>query len=526
MKRLITKKQSKTSKQSIRRIYLDDKHMNETGFKIGGIFSYEVDLNRHQVRIVPNNSLTGKGKVSKKKRGDQLIPIIDVNNKLIEQTFNGMNCCQITIFEDEVLIEGITPETSSETTPSQHQTRGSFTSMVQNVISFAQKKKERQVAIRLKQEALNEILAKKSTKVAAGQLNLFDSFTLSEDTFTQQVVTNDEFKQQLPLLNKTLKVLSLFSGIGAFEEALKNLGVDYELVNYCEHKEKIAKAYSIIHQIPESKNLGDIEKVDETQLADFDLMTVGFPCQDVSSLGNQQGFFNKDGSLTRSGLFYEAMRIARAKKPRLIVLENVRGLLFKTMKPFFDEVLTLLKELGYNVRYKLMNSKDYNVPQSRNRVFFVAIRSDIDNHQFQFPEPEPLTVKAPDWYDSMVDIPDSVYVGPKQYKYFNEMRLKKKYSSLNADTLICFTTKMGNISCPQNFIRDERGVRILTASEMFRFQGFRSEYGNQLLEAGYKLPHIGYMLGNSITVNVVQKVLANLFQSLYGLHSISSPNTL
>lgn len=292
-------------------------------------------------------------------------------------------------------------------------------------------------------------------------------------------------------------------------------------MNYCEWKPKIAQAYSLIHNVPLSKNLGDISKVDEKELPDFDLMTVGFPCQDLSSLGHQKGFFNKDGSLTRSGLFYEAMRIANVKKPRFIILENVRGLLYKKMKPFFDDVVALLRTIGYNVHYRLMNSKDFNVPQSRNRVFFVAIRSDVDNHQFQFPEPEPLTVKARDWYDELIDIPEEVYVGPHQHKYFNEMRLKKKYSSLNSDVLICFTTKMGQPSNPQNFIQDERGYRMLTAREMFRFQGFNPAYADLLQKEGYSLAHIGYMLGNSITVNVIQKIFKALFKSQFQAHPLN-----
>lgn len=522
MKRFIKQKLSKTSKNSIERIYLDDKHIKDSGFEIGGTFSYDVDLEKHQVRIVPNPSLEGKGKVSRRKNRGVLVPLIDVRNKKIEQAFSGINQCRITIFEGEVLIEGVLSDSNVTADVDPQSTTDkplTFTqlckSVTSKVISFAQKKREKQLKARVKQETLAQILAKKSSKVADGQLSLFEDFTLSTDEVTQTLAQTEQFQQDLPLLNQTLKVLSLFSGIGAFEEALSNLGVPFELVNYCEWKPEIAKAYSLMHKVPISKNLGDITQVDENKLPDFDLMTVGFPCQDLSSLGNQKGFFNEDGSLTRSGLFYEAMRIAKAKKPRFIILENVKGLLFKKMKPFFEDVLALLKVLGYNVRHQLMNSKDYNVPHSRSRVFFVAIRSDVDNHQFQFPEPEPLTVKARDWYDDLVDVPEEVYVGPQHHKYFNEMRLKKKYSSLNADVLVCFNTKMGGLSNPQNFIKDERGYRILTAREMFRFQGFKSSHADLLQQAGYKLSQIGYMLGNSITVNVIQKIFEQLFRSTY-----------
>lgn len=107
-----------------------------------------------------------------------------------------------------------------------------------------------------------------------------------------------------------IKMLSLFSGIGAFEKALGNLGIPFELQAYCEFDKYASKAYSLIHNVPESLNLGDITKIDEhTLLPDVDLITYGFPCQDISIAGEQQGFFNGDGSKTRSGLFFDALRI-------------------------------------------------------------------------------------------------------------------------------------------------------------------------------------------------------------------------
>ena len=113
-------------------------------------------------------------------------------------------------------------------------------------------------------------------------------------------------------MNK-LKVLSLFSGIGAYEEALTNLKIDIEVVNYCEFDKTPARAYSVLHNIPIEKNLGDITLVDETQIEDFDLMTYSFPCQDISALGNQDGLINGEGKKTRSGLFFDAIRTQNTK---------------------------------------------------------------------------------------------------------------------------------------------------------------------------------------------------------------------
>lgn len=307
-----------------------------------------------------------------------------------------------------------------------------------------------------------------------------------------------------------IKMLSLFSGIGAFEEALKNIGIDYELINYCEFQSFIAKAYSLIHNVDENLNLGDITKVDETTLKDFDLMTYGFPCQDISALGTQKGFFNEDGKLTRSGLFFEAMRIAKYKKPKYMIAENVKALLSKKMKSDFKEMLRLLNDIGYNSYYKVLNSKDYGIPQSRSRVFIISIRKDIDDGNFNFPDKQELKIKASDLYDDC-DIDDTFYLQEKHYKYFNDFRLNKKYSSVNSDVLVCMRTKEGQKSNSHNFVKDNKGYRILTNRELFAFQGFKKEYGDLLKNNGFTTSQIGYMCGNSITVSVLEAIFQKLF---------------
>ena len=307
-----------------------------------------------------------------------------------------------------------------------------------------------------------------------------------------------------------IRVLSLFSGVGAFEEALDNININYDLVNYCEFEPYTAKAYSLIHNVSEDLNLGDITKVDETKLEDFDLMTYGFPCQDISALGDQKGFFDKDGNMTRSGLFFEAMRIAKYKKPKYMIAENVRALTSKPMQPQFQEMLNMLDEMGYNSYYQILNSKDYGVPHSRNRVFIVSIRKDIDDNTFKFPIKQELKIRACDLYDKE-DVADEFYLEEKHHKYFNEFRLKKKYSSLNSDVLVCMTTKQGQKSNPQNFIQDNKGYRTLTDGELFAFQGFKREYGKLLRDNGITTSQIGYMLGNSITVTVLEYIFKNLF---------------
>lgn len=178
-----------------------------------------------------------------------------------------------------------------------------------------------------------------------------------------------------------LKYLSLFSGIGAFESALTNLGVNYEVVNYCEIDKYASKSYSAIHGIPETKNLWDITKVNVFNLpkpGEIDLVTYGFPCQDISLAGKQKGLFNDDGSLTRSGLFFEALKVIKYCKPKVAIAENVKNLTGKKFATQFETVLKSLEDAGYNNYWKVLNAKDYGIPQNRERVFIVSIRKDVD----------------------------------------------------------------------------------------------------------------------------------------------------
>jgi DNA (cytosine-5)-methyltransferase 1 len=189
-----------------------------------------------------------------------------------------------------------------------------------------------------------------------------------------------------------LRVLSLFSGIGAFEKALTNIGVDFELVNYCEIDKFASKAFAAVHNVDESLNLGDISIVDEASLEDFDLMTYGFPCQDISAGGLLKGIIPGE---TRSGLLFEALRIAEHKKPKYLIAENVKNLTGSRFKSDFESLLKRLEEIGYRNYWKVLKATDYGIPQTRERVFIVSIRSDVDK-EFKFPDRIPLKISAAD----------------------------------------------------------------------------------------------------------------------------------
>lgn len=213
-----------------------------------------------------------------------------------------------------------------------------------------------------------------------------------------------------------MKVLSLFSGIGAFEKALDNMGASYELAAYCEIDKYASKSYAAIHGVSESMNLGDITKVDEKALPhDLDLVTYGFPCQDISVAGRQKGLFDEEGKQTRSGLFFEALRIIQETQPRVAIAENVKNLTGAKFRTQFELVLKSLEEAGYNNYWKVLNLKDFGIPQNRERVFIVSIRKDIDNGAFTFPTGFPLTLRLKDMLEAEVD--EKYYLSKKMIDY-------------------------------------------------------------------------------------------------------------
>lgn len=171
-----------------------------------------------------------------------------------------------------------------------------------------------------------------------------------------------------------LNVLSLFSGIGAFEKALTNLKVPFNLLAYCEIDKHASKSYSAIHGVPENMNLWDVTKVDFLDIYEIvDLITYGFPCQDISIAGQQKGFTDEDGNRTRSGLFFEALRIIEDFNPKFAIAENVKALTSKKFANEFRIVLESLEAAGYNNYFAVLNAKDYGIPQNREREYLLSL---------------------------------------------------------------------------------------------------------------------------------------------------------
>lgn len=199
-------------------------------------------------------------------------------------------------------------------------------------------------------------------------------------------------------MTKTIRHFSAFSGIGAWEKALKKIGVPTKLVGYSEIDKYARKAFSVLNEVPESMNYGDITKINEFELPDFELITYSFPCQSFSVAGKGIGVDD-----VRGQLFFDALRIIKCKKPLYALAENVKGLTSKKHKEVFNTFISLLNRAGYNTYWKVLNSKDYGTPQNRERVYMISIRKDIDDGSFNFPAPVPLTKKLKDILEDEVD---------------------------------------------------------------------------------------------------------------------------
>jgi DNA (cytosine-5)-methyltransferase 1 len=349
-----------------------------------------------------------------------------------------------------------------------------------------------------------------------------------------------------------LKYLSLFSGIGAFEKALTNLNIDYDLVGFSEIDKEAIISYCAIHNVDESKNLGDISKIN-TDNIQADLITYGFACQDISTAGKQAGF--KKGSGTRSSLLWEALRIIEDIKPKYAIAENVKNLLSKKFKSDFDEFIKVLESYGYNNYYKVLNANDFGIPQNRDRVFVVSIRKDVDNGKFEFDNGFEHNLSMKNFLENNIE---QKYILNNKTKVMLE-RLQDKSQEFQAEKGFVYNKnnkiifykypgiekkliKLCNINPSNNgqsgglfrssglcptlttfgsgviYREDIKKVCKITELEMWKLMGFTKEDYNKAEQAqlintngkSKKLAKLEKQAGNSIVVNVAESVIKKL----------------
>lgn len=305
------------------------------------------------------------------------------------------------------------------------------------------------------------------------------------------------------------KFIDLFCGLGGFRLAFEKVGG--ECVFSSDIDEAVQKTYAInFGEIPS----GDITKIDEKDIPDHDILCAGFPCQPFSIAGRRLGFED-----TRGTLFFEVARILKEKKPIGFILENVKGLTNHDEGRTLEVILNALDEIGYNCKCDVLNAKDYNVPQNRERWYCIGIRknSKADVKEFIFPQKEELQKKLLDIIEEDIDVSD--YMISETCERNIKTFVEKKNITITPTTLAydirpsrchfikgdisnCLTAKMGTGG--SNVAVVVKQNRKLTERECLRIMGFPEEYKIGKGYQAYK------QIGNSVAVPVIGKLAEEL----------------
>lgn len=191
-----------------------------------------------------------------------------------------------------------------------------------------------------------------------------------------------------------LRVFTAFSGYDSQCMALDLLGIDYELVGWCDIDPNAIKAHNAVYPQYADRNYGDISKIDWGQVPDFDLFTYSSPCTDISYAGQQEGL--EEGSGTRSSLLWECRKAITIKKPKFLLMENVKALVGQKFYKTYQKWDSFLMRSGYRTYSQVLNAKDYGVPQNRERIFNVSILDDGQSSFYSFPPSFPFTRRLSD----------------------------------------------------------------------------------------------------------------------------------
>lgn len=327
-----------------------------------------------------------------------------------------------------------------------------------------------------------------------------------------------------------LRVLSLFSGIGAFEKALTNQGIDYELVGFSEIDKYAIKSYCTIHNENIEKSLGDITKIDISKLSeDIDLLTHGSPCTSFSLAGKQAG--GDEGSGTPSSLLWYSVEIIRQKKPKIVMWENVPNVLSSKHKHNFERYLSVLEDLGYQNTYVVLNGKDFGVAQNRKRLICISVLNGVNTVSAYSLCSLPEMALHIKFRDSRVirDILEDTY--PDNTLLTRPVR---PYNSNRKSDCICIgqssnngsqggkvysidglfpTICAGTHGYALGYIQDEKGVyRKITPLEAFRLMGFSDEDFENAKGTGISETQLYKQAGNSIVVPMLEEVYKVLFK--------------
>lgn len=289
----------------------------------------------------------------------------------------------------------------------------------------------------------------------------------------------------------TLKVISLFSGIGSFEYALKKLNIEHTTMLACDIDKFCKQTYFANHDCKEW--IDDIHNVDGRKYKNIDLLVGGSPCQSFSTRGKRQGFDDARGKL-----FFEYLRVLSEIRPKVFVYENVTGIIYHNKGKTYKDIFNNFEKIGYNLHVKILNALDYGLAHRRPRLFIVGFLD--DNIDFEFPEEIKLIKKIKDYLDEKVD--EKYYLSEKAINYITKPYcLDKKYTQINGGIALCQTRKQLN-NLNGDFIKDKKGYRKLTPRECLRLMGFDNNFKIACSDT-----QTYSQSGNAIAINVLEKLL-------------------
>lgn len=325
--------------------------------------------------------------------------------------------------------------------------------------------------------------------------------------------------------HNAIKVFEGFAGYGGATYGLKRAGVNFDVVGYSEFDKFASALYDANHTDSHGqpiKNWGDITKIDPKELPDFDMFTGGFPCQPFSTVGLQQGEKDRYG---RGTLLYDIIRICAEKKPRYIFLENVKGLATKRYEKTFNTLKEALKELGYgDLCYTILNTKDYGIPQNRERLWMFARLGGL---------PEGFNMTPPK-IENGLRLKDFVDKKPQPFLYLSQAQIKRikdfyGIKSFVVNEASCFDLYNRNIRkdgisitilAPEhNKLRlveptGPDGVEIVrkySVAEQFRLMGFKD---GEIDFAGQSYTQLSKRAANGWDINLVGILLNYIMEQI------------
>lgn len=321
--------------------------------------------------------------------------------------------------------------------------------------------------------------------------------------------------------------IDLFAGIGGIRLGFDNaFGDDIETVFVSEWDEFAQKTYKA--NFKDNFDIaGDITVIAEKDIPSFDICLAGFPCQAFSIAGRHGGFNDDFKGRNRGNLFLDVVRICDYHKPKVIFCENVKGLVMHDKGNTFSVIRNAFRDIGYQVFWKVLNSKDFGVPQNRERIYIVAFRDDLNVGEFVFPKPQNEQKCIKDIMDP-APIPARYYLSDVYIETLRKHKARHEakgngfgYEIRDLDgiagTIVC-----GGMGRERNLIIDHRehskipethisgkindeDIRKMTPREWARLQGFPDSYKLELSDT-----HLYKQFGNSVTVNVIQAIAGQI----------------